>query len=331
MSGFKLNLFSGIIPRLPESLLPERNATIAQNCDFAYGELRNTKDGFLINSVSNAPRSIYTDDGLTFYTWPNDVNAVRSPLVSDTFNRLYYTDGISFSVTDRIGTRINGGVPGSSYKVGVPQPTVIPELESQELIVDQTTADLTFRFHYESGGVKYQETTVTPSALGDNRYSITPPTQTTQVSNSSLDDFPEEGTAGTIYKANDTGKFYTWNGTTYSETTSQGTPSGATAVLRITAVWKDDGIQVFDLYTGNSAFDSTDGLFSLTMSKDSSGSTYTATLSNAVKESDKETRAYVYTYVNSYGEEGPPSFPNIVTTSHPAADRAWPTTFLWAT
>ncbi len=43
MAGFKLNRFSGLRPRIPESLLGDSDATVAENCDFAYGELRNTK------------------------------------------------------------------------------------------------------------------------------------------------------------------------------------------------------------------------------------------------------------------------------------------------
>lgn len=128
MPGFKLNLFSGLRPRIPESLLPQGAATIAQNCDFAYGELRNTKGGFAYLSLSNAPGSLYTDDGLTFFSWTGDVNAVRSPLARDTFERMYYTGDGGFKVARRLDTRITGGPPASSYLVGVPRPTVAPVL-----------------------------------------------------------------------------------------------------------------------------------------------------------------------------------------------------------
>lgn len=43
MAGFKLNRFSGLRPRIPESLLGDSDATVAENCDFAYGELNNTE------------------------------------------------------------------------------------------------------------------------------------------------------------------------------------------------------------------------------------------------------------------------------------------------
>lgn len=274
MSAFKLNIFSGLRPRLPESLLPEGAATIAQNCDFAYGELRNTKGGWAGFTMSNAPQSIFTDDGVTFYTWATDVNAVRSPLASDTFNRLYYTGDGGFKVANRLSTRTNGGAPSTSYLVGVPRPTVKPTLVVQQpKEVTAANANIEFKFHWEYGGVKYQEQTVSPTAINNTQYQFTPPAIATE------------------------------------------TPTSAFPVLRMTAKWKADSAQVFDLYTENSSFDSTGGLYSLSMAKDTSGDAYTATITTGIKEEDKETRAYVYTYVNTYGEEGPPSDPQLVTTS----------------
>ena len=105
MAGFKLNRFSGLRPRIPESLLGDSDATVAQNCDFAYGELRNTKGGWANLSLTNTPAGLYTDDGLTFFSWMADVNAVRSPLASDTFNRMYYTGDNGFTVANSLGTR----------------------------------------------------------------------------------------------------------------------------------------------------------------------------------------------------------------------------------
>ena len=37
--GFKLGPFAGLFPRVPETALPDNAATIAENIDFAYGEV----------------------------------------------------------------------------------------------------------------------------------------------------------------------------------------------------------------------------------------------------------------------------------------------------
>lgn len=320
MTSTKINVFKGIRPRIPESLLAEGEATVAVNCDFAYGELRNTKDGFSVGVMSNAPQSIYTDDGLTFYTWTKDVDAVRSPLANDSFNRLYYTDGSAMKVTSRIGTRLAGGEPGACYTVGVPRPMVAPALQVNiPNITDGTKFSLEFKFHWEYAGIKYQEQSVSPTLLSPTQVSFTPPTQTRQVGYASQSDFPATGESGVVYKANDTGVLYLWDGFAYGTTSVGATPASAFPVLRMTVIAKADGSQFCDVYSENSSFQSSGGLWSIALSKDSNGNSYTATLTVGIKEADKEARAYIYTYVNTYGEEGPPSSPAIVTTS-PEAD-----------
>lgn len=148
MSGFKIKEFSGLIPRKSESDLPPTCATISRNCDLAYGELRNTRGGFQIGTMTNSPQSIFTEDGLTFYTWDSDVFAVRSPMVNDSYNRMYFTQGGELRVANRTGTRTNGGPPGTSYKVGVPRPTVSPSLSTPAHVTDAKQATWAYVYTY---------------------------------------------------------------------------------------------------------------------------------------------------------------------------------------
>lgn len=316
MTGIKINTFKGVRPRVPESLLQEGEATLAQNCDFAYGELRHTKDGSLLGTMVNAPRSIYTDDGLTFYTWTTDVDAVRSPLANDTFNRLYYTDGSEMKVTNRLGTQTDGGAPSSSYKVGVPRPTAAPVLEVQlPDLTDASKYTMAFRFHWEAAGIKYQEQSVSPSKITSTTFRYTPPTQTREVTHSTKDEFPEVGQPSVIYLSSDTGKRYIWSVNLYVETTDHATPTEAVPVIRLTVADNATSAQVCDVYSSNSSLPSSGSLWSIDMVKENGVDSYLLTFSTGIKESDKETRAYIYTYVNTYNEEGPPSSPAVVDTS----------------
>lgn len=318
MPALKINNFSGLRPRIPESLLPEGSATVAQNCDFAYGELRNTNGGYQINvnPLANSPAAIYTDDGTTFYTWTTDVDAVRSPLANDTTNRLFFTDSTYMKMANRLSATASGGPPGTTEYVGVPRPQSTPTLLVRlPDVTDTALYTLAFKFHYEYSGIKYQEQTITPTALGSGKYQFTPPDMSEMVSYSTRQDFPETGSSGTVYKAIDTGTLYVWNGNAYVTTSTDGTPTSAFVVLRITCTLNSDSSQVFDIYTENSACESTGGIWSLTIANDSGANTYTATLNTGIKEADKETRAYVYTFVNTYNEEGPPSSPATVVTS----------------
>ena len=273
MAKIKLSVFSGLRPRRPDSLLPANCATIAQNCDLAYEEMRNTKAGYLVNMMSNSPKSIYTDDGITFYSWTSDVNAVRSPLVQDSYNRLYYTGDSGFKMADRAGTRTDGGPPSASYLVGVPKPTVKPGLVISYPTINDSTTNYSFRFHYEYGGVKYQEGAIAVTTISDNNWDITAPAKDST------------------------------------------TPASAIFAFRVTGTSRADGSQTFDVYTSDSSFASSGGIYQLGFLPVSPGSmTFNVVLSTQIKDANKETRAVCYTFVNIYGEEGPPSPPNTTTT-----------------
>lgn len=265
MAGLKTVTFSGLMPRVSESLLPESHASSAQNCDFAYGELRGVKGDFMVQAMTNAAKSIYTDDGIRFYSWLEDVDAARSPLANDTFNRLYYTTPADFRVTSRDGMAPGGGQPKSSYRVGVPRPQAAPVL----VVADGAALDditITTTFQYEYSGVKYQE----------------------------------QAADLAVIKFNDS-----WRLTVPAREDS--TPEQAFPVLRMVGK-ASSGAEVFAIYSLNSAL-AVAGNWSLTLSGGDQAGEYTATLAYTPDQAAQETRAIVYTYVNTYGEEGPPSAP----------------------
>lgn len=274
MTVAMITTFSGLRPRVPESRLGPGEATIAENCDFAYGELRNTKNGFFLKSLVNSAVSLHTEDGIKFFSWDAKGHAVRSPLINDPHFRLYFaglTGGMK--VTDRRTAQLDGGPPASSYQVGVPRPTVAPSLTvAAGTAVNGTTATLIFRFHWEYGGVKYQEGAIEPSFTAPDKWQFTPPEK------------------------------------------EESTPEQAFPVLRMRASWVDTGVQVFDLYSGNSAFANTTELYDLDITA-LEGGDYVSQLTQTIRESVKETRAYVYTFVNIYDEEGPPSPPTQIDTA----------------
>lgn len=274
-----MKTFSGLIPKWPSSLLPATNATVAQNCEFSYGELQATNDGLQVSTLAAAAQSIYTDDGLAFFSWPGDVNAARSPIAQDQWNRLYFTDGVSFQVASRNLMSATGGAPSASYWVGVPRPTVAPTLNataSPTLAAQTWTA----QFFYESGGIKYQA----------------------------------EAIPLTLVTSDDANEKYTWSLTV--PTMQSGTPSGAAPEIELIGTNTATGVQEFDNYTTGSSFsgalaNNADWVVVMT----STGAT-TATIEiepSLQQGANQTTDAYVYTYVNNYGEEGPPSDPTLVT------------------
>lgn len=120
-----LDTFTGIIPRRPATKLPVNAAVTAENIDFASGQLQSMKADFKLRDMAVAAQSVFSTDGLRFYAWPGDVDAVQSPLQSGPSNDLlYYTTGTDFRVTRLSLAQTFGSPPTSSYRVGVPRPTM---------------------------------------------------------------------------------------------------------------------------------------------------------------------------------------------------------------
>lgn len=317
MQPIKLNQFSGLFPRIEPALLPINGATIASNCDFAYGELRSLKDHVLLKTLAESALSIFSEDGLRFYTWPNDANAVISPIGSGEANaRLYYTTNGDFRVTARSGATVNGGAPGSSYRVGVPVASIPPVLAVDEAITELAYITPSAKFHYESGGIKYQETdvaiTVNVAASGVS-YTFTAPERI--VSALSGEDRAAE--------IRDLGY------DPYSDALNDPTPNGSIPVLHLifTSASPVAGEVKLDQYSSASSFAKADDI-AITLKQDNildlphtpeeiaaSKLQFTATLTSTESEKDKSTRAYRYTTVNIYNEEGVPSPAAVVTSS----------------
>lgn len=365
MTTLSISQFSGIFPRVPDALLPQMAATVAENCDFGYGELRGMKGGALITAVSNAVKSLYTEDGVSFYTWDVDVDAVRAPMAKDTYRRVYYTTPTDFRVTNSLGTRPDGGPPGSSYRVGVPQPTVTPTFSVTGTPSSLSEINIAARFHYEYGGVKYQEQDIGLTVVTDKqKWTFTPPAKNTGAAFGPTDEsfvataygyiFHNTGgpdgnptddliwvdlPAGTrviassdttlrkvadnslidnvTYVKDDAGREHElrtlYSLTRYSYLNDNAsaagnlTPDQAFPVIRLIGTNTSTGAAVFDIFTSNSSLTSSTADWSATLTRNDNADSYTVVLASKSDAAATETRAYVYTYVNTYDEEGPPS------------------------
>lgn len=272
-----LRKFGGEVPLLPPSELPPYAAQQAVNCDFSSGELVSMNGGYLINTVVNSVKSIYTEDGINFFTWPHEAWPVKSTVMRDTYDRVYYLDNAGvLRVTTKSGATPTGGEPSLSYKAGVPRPTVAPVLA----IVDRTDlrdypgATFTITAWWEYNGKRYQEASVVVTEVAALRsYSFYVAVRDTV-------NTPDGAVVRATFKALDSGlkPFMTITMTAGdTDTRSNALPGGVTFALT-----KIAGEQHrFDLTYGIS-----------------------------------ETRAYIYTTANTWNEESPPSPPTQVSTTY---------------
>jgi hypothetical protein len=304
MTTLVLKNFSGELPNVPDYKLPDANAQQALNCDFAQNDLRPLRGGTLIKTMTNTVRGIYTEEGTNFYTWPIETFAAKGPVLNDTFGRMYYMNANGFKVAPYSGAGATGGEPATSYVVGVPQPTVAPTLvlKLRSALPDYPSISVTTTVWYELNGKKYQEGAMTSFVVVApwKKYTFTPPTRTLYNSGQEATSTYESAGENTV-----------------TVTTEPVAPTGTPPDAKLTAQ-----IIIKDTTNANKE------IFNVTVS---SGAT-TPTRSNAFPGGVEvmlttdgtltfewgvvETRAYVYTMVNTYNEESAPSPANLVSLTY---------------
>lgn len=269
--------FKGEIPAIEPHLLPAGAAQLAKNCQFARGSLQPAKGGAELGVMqSNPVRGIYTETGLSFYTWPEETIAFKSPIIDDQIGRVYFlTPSVGeLKVTSTLNMGFSGPTPSAanSFRVGVPRPTVAPTLAliDRTTLPDYPTATVSFDVWYEDASYAYGQVTnatfFTTSAF--KKYTITKPART--------NDIPE--TAGIVVRM----------------MIKSGGNDIVNAIVRTTSSTRINSLP------GTQELTLVDG----------------AQLNLSINWGPEDTRAYVYTYENTWGEEGPPSPPAMTSPSY---------------
>jgi len=277
-----LKSFTGEFPRTDVALLPDNAAQHAMNCDFLSGTLRGLRnDSSVIGmSATSTIKSMFVYEGGASagyaHWWTRDVDAVRSPVVSDAYARFYWADGTNFYVSR--GDLGGSGEPSmeNRYKVGVPRPSAALALSSN-VVALVGVASYSFSVSDERADGKLVNTV---------SVSATPAASATTITATFTARAPQPTTSD-------------------PETPLEETFIGTVVTLVMT---RDDGARL----TASIRTDSNKTSWPLELPGFSaavtiSGTSYTVRI--AVSESYKELRAYTYTYVNQYGEEGVPADP----------------------
>ena len=179
--------FKGEVPSLQPYLLQESYAQFAKNCEFQRGSLTSVRGGLLLSAMASNPvKGLYTQDGLLFYTWNSETIALRGPVITDSYNRMYFlrlSEGV-LRATSTLNMATNGPTPlaENTVRVGVPRPTVAPvlTLTNRTTLPDYPGATVSFEVWFENGGTVYDKTAIAPGAFTPFKsYSFTQPTKST--------------------------------------------------------------------------------------------------------------------------------------------------------
>jgi hypothetical protein len=283
MPAIVYKTFSGEIPKESPSLLPQHNAQLSTNCDFSDGTLRALNAGALeLTLASNPVKGLYTEDGLTYYSWPVETLTFRSPIISDAYSRMYYLSPSvgDFNVTTKAAMSLLGPTPlaAAVFKAGVPRPTVAPtvRLVNRTTLPDYPAITVAATAWWDYGGSNYSDGAVTLTQVTAlKRYTFPAP---------ALPGSPPENVTPTLV---------------VKLLITDNNNSNAT-IVSITARAASSG-------RSNALPGSVEAALSL-----ADGGTATIDLTWGIAD----TIAYAYTYENTWNEESAPSPPTVVSRTY---------------
>ncbi|EAM6080467.1 hypothetical protein MSU25_000125 [Salmonella enterica] len=125
MPYIDITSMGGEMPRIIPTMLPEKSATLTENCHFRFGVVSPcTQESDVGEAFSINPRSIFHYRDNFWFAWPGITDAIRSPVAQDPYGRVYYTDGKFPKVTSAaVATKGSGNYPAAFFRLGIPAPT----------------------------------------------------------------------------------------------------------------------------------------------------------------------------------------------------------------
>src|SRR5687768_9913211 len=130
--AFRLEGFSGLVPRLARQLLAPNQAQVATNCNLTSGDLRPRNGPLHVFTpiVEGDVKSMFRmekDGNEKWLAWDKDVDVARSPVADNAERRFYYTGDGEPRVSDfDTATAGAGPYPSGCFVLGVAPPVTAP-------------------------------------------------------------------------------------------------------------------------------------------------------------------------------------------------------------
>lgn len=299
MVALKLKQFGGMIPATDTRLLPENQAELSENAWLFTGTIegfREPKEVYTLQDpatkrVFRIPLNYYDKDHIVDSYWmefqDRETDVINSPVNNDTYDRFYWAntrDVPRYNTKARIIAG-NAGI-NAPYKLGIPTPTMAPRVSR----INST-------YYFDCSPIAYNVVGGKSFVYDTLAYNVDRGTFFS--GNLQLPNFATYGAT----RANVTSGGTTTNRDTSAPVQSGGPPNeyqstGYAAEIRYTSGDPSNRLTISD-----------DGRLTIGVPASPEGKP------NYVGQGVLETRAYVYTWVSEYGEEGPPS--------PPASNTAW--------
>lgn len=136
MGVITIKVFDGTKPLQDPTLLKDTEALVANNTRLLSGGLAPLKGTTTLQALTKlAPQTIfrYGDSPLESQYWLEFsavTDVMRSPVASDSYGRVYWTDGSTARYAPNNLVLSGASYPGASYTLGIPAPTSAPTVSS---------------------------------------------------------------------------------------------------------------------------------------------------------------------------------------------------------
>ena len=299
MVALKLKNFGGMIPAVDPRLLPDNQAELSENAWMYTGSIEGIRLPTSVYTVTNSltrkvyriPKQYYDKNHIIDSLWLEFINpyvdVIHSPTVADTYNRYYWASAQDYSADvpkyntkARIELDLAGYAGNGALVLGIPAPDIAPFVSRATgvYILEASTASYsllkgTTRIYYSRGYGQDKDTFNSGIGVDDIAYELYGATKAISSLKGNVDQSAaptQSSIAKNLYKT-----------------------AGQRAEMRYTTVQSGLRITISD----------TGGITLGVPPQPSAASSTTPHEGTGIQES----RAYVYTWVSAYGEEGPPS------------------------
>lgn len=143
MSTILLSNFTGILPRMSDSLLPDNAGQVARNVKLQSGEIRPWRKPVKVQPVlQKGVKSIFKMEGTGGETlwceWVNDTDVCYGPVADQEEFRIYYSEGGVCKKTNwKLASEGDGVAPRNWYYLGTPYPDGKPTLKANRVPNDK--------------------------------------------------------------------------------------------------------------------------------------------------------------------------------------------------
>lgn len=125
MATIRIKYFAGEVPKVHETLLGDTNAQTADDLNFNRGTIQAMDGRTTVQATTRAGtiQSIFKYSDTVWLEWTGDIDASKSPIANDSYDRVYFTgDGYPKHSYNSVITSGGAPYPAVDYRLGVPAP-----------------------------------------------------------------------------------------------------------------------------------------------------------------------------------------------------------------